>query len=57
MHIQTESPHTWQAFLRRIKTVKHYQSADNIQEYHTEDYISGFFKLTNNEYTPFNERG
>ena len=55
--IQTESPHTWQAFLRRIKTVKHYQSADNIQEYHTEDYISGFFKLTNNEYTPFNERG
>lgn len=53
--VQLESPNTWQAFLRRIKTVKYYQSKNNVQEYNTVDYISGFYKLGNNEYIPFNK--
>lgn len=38
--VQAESPHTWEAFLRRIQKVIHYKSADEIITYHSvEEYF------------------
>lgn len=55
--IQTESPQTWQAFLKRIKTIKYYPSQTNIKEYNPTDYTNRFINLTNDDYNPFSEGG
>lgn len=53
INIQTESPATWQAFLRRIHKVVHYEDTGEITTYHSvKEYFerdTGFHTLTKEE--------